>query len=367
MRVDGVFTRAGVFVYRNQDGTERRELRPPDEVFRSDALESFALVPVTDDHPPTLVRKDNRKEYEKGYTLEDARRDDDLVVGSLVVTDEALINKMEAGKVGLSCGYEVDLDETPGTHPVYGRYDAVQRNIRGNHLALVHNPRAGQEARVRMDAAYQIEAHGGRDMNEIEKLKAELRAAVEDAGLHKARADKLEADLVAERQRADRHQGAADELASRDATISQLRKDAAEQPRLENELKAMKAKLEETKARLDKAESPERMRAAVKKRVAIEAAAATILDKAARVDGMSDREVMLAVLERTGRDIHEAKERSDEYIQARFDAAVEGYFAGEKALDRIRDRADREVETNKRTDAKSAREAMIRRNRGEEE
>ena len=50
----------------------------------------------------------------------------------------------------LSLGYELDLDETPGTwngEP----YDAIQKNIRVNHLALVDKARAGDQARLNTD------------------------------------------------------------------------------------------------------------------------------------------------------------------------------------------------------------------------
>ena len=44
-------TKVGVFTYQDADGTSRRELRHPEEVFNVDALASFGLVPFTNDHP----------------------------------------------------------------------------------------------------------------------------------------------------------------------------------------------------------------------------------------------------------------------------------------------------------------------------
>src|SRR5690606_32107950 len=46
-----VLTRTGVFVYLDGQGRERREYRPPDEVFNADSLASLKGVPVTDTHP----------------------------------------------------------------------------------------------------------------------------------------------------------------------------------------------------------------------------------------------------------------------------------------------------------------------------
>jgi hypothetical protein len=385
LRVDGVFTRAGVFVYLNKDGTQRRELRPPDEVFRKDALESFQLVPITDDHPPELVRADNRDRYQRGMTGEDVRREDEQVVGSLVVTDVATINKMEAGKVGLSCGYEVELDETPGEDPRYGRYDAIQRNIRGNHLALVYEPRAGKEACVRMDAAVmRRDLYEGEDPMKCKDCgkaigddakcphcgssarKDDLDAAKQLVGEWRARAEKAEATLAELRARADKAEGTAADIPVLRQQLEQARKDAAEIPRLQNESKALTAQIADLQRRLDAAEDPKRLQAAVRKRVMIEASAALILDKKTRIDGLDNRTVMLAVLERTGRDANSAKERSDEYVEALFEEAVRGHHLGERGLDQIRERADREAAREDRVDPESARKKMIARNRGQE-
>ena len=57
---------------------------------------------------------------------------------------------MERGKLEISCGYTCDTEEKPGTHPIWGDYDAIQRNILGNHVAIVDQGRAGT-AKVRMD------------------------------------------------------------------------------------------------------------------------------------------------------------------------------------------------------------------------
>ncbi|MEI6805588.1 MAG: DUF2213 domain-containing protein, partial [Myxococcaceae bacterium] len=52
VRVDARLTRTGIFTY-HQDGKVTRELRLPEEVFRSDSLKSIAGAPVTDLHPDT--------------------------------------------------------------------------------------------------------------------------------------------------------------------------------------------------------------------------------------------------------------------------------------------------------------------------
>jgi hypothetical protein len=72
---------------------------------------------------------------------------------------------------------------------------------------------------------------------------------------------------------------------------------------------------------------------------------------------------MRAVLEKLHGPI--PRDRSEEYLRARFDAAVEGYFAGEAALARAREAV--RIDTEKSRDALSAREKMIAFNRGHRE
>lgn len=165
VRVQAHLTRAGIFEYRNPDGTVRRELRPAEEVFRPESMRSFAVVPFTDDHPPDMLTAANASQYAKGSTGDTIVRDDDHIRCMIGVFDEATIRKMDAGKLELSGGYTCDVDETPGTHPLWGAYDAVQRNIVGNHVALVDKGRAGT-ATVRMDSAFMVQAKTDADWDE---------------------------------------------------------------------------------------------------------------------------------------------------------------------------------------------------------
>lgn len=163
LRADAFLTRTGIFTYRDGNG-ERREYRPPDEVFKADALASFRDAVVTDDHPADLVSADNARFLAVGFVSGAPRRDGDHVAATLVVNDAATIAKMERGKQQLSCGYTCEIDRTPGI--VNGeRYDAVQRNIVGNHVAIVDVGRAGPTVRVRMDA-HQV--HGGQMSREMQ-------------------------------------------------------------------------------------------------------------------------------------------------------------------------------------------------------
>ena len=67
---------------------------------------------------------------------------------SLVVWDGEAIKLIEDDKQKeLSCGYRYRADMTPGTYEGV-RYDGVMRDIRGNHVALVEEGRAGPDVLV---------------------------------------------------------------------------------------------------------------------------------------------------------------------------------------------------------------------------
>jgi len=147
--------RAGILEYRQPDGSIRRELRPEDEVFHPDSLKSFAHATLTDDHPGGLVGPDNWKRVTIGHVAGEPSRDGDFVAASLHVQHGDSIKKAENGElVELSSGYTCILDKTPGEWRGQ-RYDAVQRQIRGNHVALLPEGwgRAGPDVRLRLDSA----------------------------------------------------------------------------------------------------------------------------------------------------------------------------------------------------------------------
>ncbi len=197
VRAEGYLTRAGIFVYRDAQGNTVREFRPPEEVFHPDSLASFALVPVTNDHPSDMLTADNAKQYAVGSVSEVVTPDGDKVRASLMITDSATIEALEAGKSELSCGYTADVELTPGVWQGQ-KYDAVQRNIRGNHVALVDAGRAGPACSIRMDAAGAAQEItmedvmlelGGAQYSVPADLAAELVKMLEGKGLKPSMAD----------------------------------------------------------------------------------------------------------------------------------------------------------------------------------
>ena len=155
LRVDGSrIARTGIQVYRRGDGSEHREFRPAEEVFDEETIASFALVPMTNGHPSQLLTAEDAKLHAVGAVGAPSRggaaAGAEWVRADVSIWDAEAIKSVEAGRVELSAGYTCELDETPGEWNGQ-KYDAVQRKIRANHLALVDVARAGPEARLKLD------------------------------------------------------------------------------------------------------------------------------------------------------------------------------------------------------------------------
>lgn len=142
---DAILARTGKQTYRKNelfldtdDNSEIEVDRPEEEVFANETLASFENKPITIEHPDEDVTIDNYKDYSVGFAR-DIRRgkvgDEDVILGNLVITDKDAIDKIESGEmVELSCGYDCDIvgDDAP-----------KQTHIRGNHIALCEQGRAG--------------------------------------------------------------------------------------------------------------------------------------------------------------------------------------------------------------------------------
>lgn len=119
--------------------------RSPNEVFSTATLASFEGKPVTDGHPDVDVTPDNYKLFSKGHVqhVRVGRGDDaDKILADLYITDQDLIDEIRNGKRQVSAGYyaEDKEDET-------GRI--CQTKIRGNHVAVVDEGRAGHTVAIR--------------------------------------------------------------------------------------------------------------------------------------------------------------------------------------------------------------------------
>ncbi len=120
-----------------------RVYRPEEEVFAKDAVHSYTHLTLTNDHPPEMVTPENWKKYGIGDTGDEVLRDGNAARVPMMMRDAKAIQDYKDGKKQMSVGYTCDLERVSGTTPTGEKFDAVQRNIRANHLAQVTAARGG--------------------------------------------------------------------------------------------------------------------------------------------------------------------------------------------------------------------------------
>lgn len=144
-----IVTSVGIFEYALPKGGVRRELRLPEHVFDPESLASYEGKPIIITHDVGEVDKNNVEQEGIGTILTKGYRDGDDVRAKIIIHDTDAMRGSNLRE--LSLGYTLDLLEKPGEWNGQP-YDAIQTNIRINHLALVGNARAGDQARLNVDS-----------------------------------------------------------------------------------------------------------------------------------------------------------------------------------------------------------------------
>jgi mutator protein MutT len=138
-------SRSGVFQYlgRSIGAPEPDKIynvyRPAEE-FTPEMLESFKLIPIVNDH--TMLGPQDKgfvPAEEKGVhgtTGAEVVFEDGILYAPLRIFSETLSKMIESGKTALSLGYRCVYEKASGIFNGE-MYDYIQRNLRGNHLALV--------------------------------------------------------------------------------------------------------------------------------------------------------------------------------------------------------------------------------------
>lgn len=278
-----VVGRTGLLRYLNSDGSERLEYRPPDEAFKEDSLNSLTGKPITIGHQGMVTADTAGAIKPIGTVLTAGRQDGDTIRADI------MIYNLPTSARELSCGYTLDLDETPGTTPDGKHYDAIQRNIKYNHLAVVPKGRAGI-ARLNMDGSQEIERNDNVGMTKVRLDSGLEYDAAPEIGVY---IEKLRQDAAEQKKQQDQLQ------AKYDAAIADLGKEK-------------KAREDADKKQKDSFDT------AVKERV-------DMLDVAKvhkiKADEMSNKDIKVAVIKAVRGDSFSLDGKSDDYIDAAFDMA----------------------------------------------
>ena len=190
-----IIGRVGILEYRNADGSIRREYRPPEEAFKADSLASIRGKPITLGHHGLVTTSTFRDSKPIGTVLSDGRQDGNNIRADVV------IYSLDTDDRELSCGYQTELEETSGVTEDGQPYDAIQRNIVYNHLAIVPRGRAGN-ARLNMDGEQifeevkpmsKIKLDNGIEYDVPQEVEVAIKAMTEKADASKKEFDALQA------------------------------------------------------------------------------------------------------------------------------------------------------------------------------
>lgn len=337
MRDSPIVARTGVYEYRNPDGTIRREYRPADEVFASDALNSFRGKPITVLHPKKgKITAANAFGTAIGSILSDGYpKDEKYVACDIVIFAPDKIGKRRE----LSLGYRCDCEETPGVSPDGQAYDAIQRNIRINHLAVVPLARAGMKARLNCDGDEIIESEGTQNMSKfkIDGVEHEVPEAVANyITALQSRADAAEAGLTATKETL------VGVTASKTELQTKLDAMTGERDGVQGKLDAMTAERDSLKSKVDAAEADKKVavdkavedtKKEVKERAELEADAKKA--KCDKTDGMDNKALKIAIIKAVRGDSLNFDGKSDDYVNAYYDS-IRGDLDSNAAGDQMR-------------------------------
>lgn len=281
--------------------------RPESEVFKSDSLATFAAAPVTLDHPSEPVTADNWGGLGKGEINGDVVRDGQRVRVPIIVRDGAAVRAAITTHKQLSMGYATDLKfPEDGKHPDGTVCDAYQTNLKINHIALVRAARGGPELRV-VDERLPL-FHKETVVKTINHDGVPVK--LDDADAVVAVIDTLKSRIAdAENALADAKSAHDKEMATKDAEIDDLKAKAIDQAQID---------------------------ALADEKASVVADAKKIAgDKLADTAGKTPAEVRrMAVAAKLG-DAAVA-DKSDDYVEARFDGLKDAQPANPQVLDSMR-------------------------------
>lgn len=327
LRVWASIARTGIQLYTDADGSVRKEFRPESEVASPESLASFAGKAITMEHPPVLLDSENTKNHSVGFTGTEVVYDDGFVRAVMTITDQEVIDKVMRGDVReVSAGYRVSYDPTPGVTDSGEHYDGIQKEISGNHVAIVRRGRAGPQVKLHLDRQDGVDpslfpitetqimtakvVFDGAEFEVSESVALAITKEREDAKMSYEDMKKKYDALVKE----------AEDMKAKMADMEGGMKEKEDS--LEGRADALTEQVDSLKAELEEAKRVD-VDGLVAARVALVEKARIALDADYEFAGKSDREVMVDAIKADRADSIELDERSDDYVQALFDSISE--------------------------------------------
>jgi hypothetical protein len=339
LRAWATLARTGVQMYTDADGSIRREYRPESEVASPESLASFAGKAITLEHPSVLLDSANTKDYQIGFSGTEVVYDNGFVRAVMTITDKDAIESIMRGDAKeVSAGYRVNYDATPGVTDSGENYDGIQKEINGNHIAVVRRGRAGPQVRLHLD---RLDAANPYLINSIEEPSMTAKVNFDGAEFDVSES----VALAITKEREDAKMSYEDMKKKYDGMINEASKMKEEMDAMENEMKgkcdsaegradALAQELETAKADLEAAKQVN-VDSLVEERIALIDKARTSLDSAFDFAGKTAREIMEASIKAVRGDA-DLSERSDDYVMAMFDTLSESARSDSTGTNQLR-------------------------------
>lgn len=314
-----IITSIGVFPYKLPNGTIRHELRTPEEVFSKVSLDSMANMPIYVGHQydanKKLIKDEaKRKELAVGYSSDSVIGNNVYAAADLKVTRADGVEAIKRGMQSLSVGYDCEVIPESGTWCGI-HYDAVQKNIVNDHIALCYVGRQGDQAVIHMDSEDAILVDdaavvAAEDKNSKEKEMANKRTIQLDSVDYEA--DEAVIDALKKVE------------ARADSLDGELKAAGVDKSKLEAERDSYKAKFDAAELELENMKKAHLDESAINARVAQRIVLVETAKKAGvEVKGdEADVDLKKAVIAKVYADV-KLDGKNESYIDARFDCALE--------------------------------------------
>ena len=326
LRAWATIARTGVQQYTDADGSIRREYRPEAEVASPISLASFAGKAITLEHPSVLLDSSNTKDYQIGFTSTEVVYDNGFVRAVMTITDKDAIERIMRGDAKeVSAGYRVNYEAIPGVTDSGENYDGIQKDISGNHIAVVRRGRAGPQVKLHLD---RLDAADPSLFTPIEEPSMTAKVNFDGAEFEVTES----VALAITKERDDAKMSYEDMKKKYDGMMAEASKMKEEMDAMQKEMKgkcdsaegradALAEEVESLKTDLDAAKQVN-VDSLVEERIALIDKARTSLDSAFDFAGKSAREIMEASIKAVRGDA-DLSERSDDYVTAMFDTLAE--------------------------------------------
>lgn len=348
----------GILTYFLTDGTTRRELVNDNTLFNADSMATLQMKPITDTHPPERALDSKTVKRRKvGFTGENIKKDGEFLMVPITVTDEDAVNSVDGGRQELSPGYRCDLLLEPGEFNGQN-YDGVQLNRRYNHVAICDRARGGSDLKLHLDQVDHLDGFEVNDMvledkkgdalfneDEIKAIKLLLKG--KELNMPQFNVDGINYEAAQEvinfaTKEATRADAAESKVAGLTTTNTDLQ---TKVDTLEGERDGLKTKVDE----LEKVDHSEAIVVGITERLdvldAVDAVIPEEKRKEMKIDDLSNMDLKKAVIVSKSPDVN-LDDRTDDYLNARFDSIVEGIKFDPDATGRSRKKAAQRNDTD---------------------